>query len=66
MFNWSRDAMSKVERGDTAIGLFDYLRLMDFYRERVPSHPAVALANRLLPGVPHLAIHKPTGQPAKQ
>ena len=44
-----RDRISKVERGASGIDLFDYLRLMWFYREFDPSHPAVLLARRLLP-----------------
>jgi hypothetical protein len=44
-----RDRISKVERGITGIDLFDYLRLMWFYQEYDPQHPAVLLARRLLP-----------------
>jgi transcriptional regulator with XRE-family HTH domain len=58
VFGWNRDAMSKIERGATPLGMFEYLRLMLFYRERVPEHPAVALAARLLPGVPRLPIQR--------
>jgi hypothetical protein len=46
---WNRDAMSKIERGERPIGMFEYLRLMWFYQELEPDHPAVALAARLLP-----------------
>jgi hypothetical protein len=44
-----RDRISKVERGVSSIDLFDYLRLMWFYQEYDPQHPAVLLARRLLP-----------------
>ena len=44
-----RDRISKVERGVSGIDLFDYLRLMWFYQEFEPNHPAVLLARRLLP-----------------
>jgi hypothetical protein len=45
----NRDRISKVERGTSGIDLFDYLRLLWFYREVIPDHPGVALARRLLP-----------------
>lgn len=52
LFGWTRDAMSKIERGDRPIGMFEYLVVMNFYRDLDPTHPAVALAKRLLPSVP--------------
>jgi transcriptional regulator with XRE-family HTH domain len=52
VFGWTRDAMSKVERGVYPLGMYEYLRLIAFYRDLEPDHPAVALANRLQPGVP--------------
>jgi hypothetical protein len=55
-FGWSRDAMSKIERGARPLGRYEYLRLMYFYRDLEPEHPAVALATRLLPGVSRLPI----------
>lgn len=45
----SRDRISKIERGVTGTDLFDYLRLMWFYRDIDPDHPAVELARKLLP-----------------
>lgn len=46
VLDWSgRDPVSKVERGKTNLSLYDYLRLMDFYRELAPDHPAVALSD---------------------
>jgi hypothetical protein len=45
----SRDRISKLERGVSGIDLMDYLRLMRFYGDLVPQHPAVDLARRLLP-----------------
>ena len=57
-FGWQRDAMSKIERGDSLLGMYEYLRLLAYYRERVPNHPAVALADLLLPGVPPLQIER--------
>lgn len=44
LFGWGRDALSKIELGLRGISLHDYLKLMHFYREIVPNHPAVALA----------------------
>ena len=44
-----RDRISKVERGASGIDLFDYLRLMWFFRDVALDHPGVALARRLLP-----------------
>lgn len=46
--NWNRDAISKIERGDTNISLYDYLLVMYFMREFAPDHPAQALAGHLL------------------
>jgi transcriptional regulator with XRE-family HTH domain len=51
-FDWQKAAMSKIETGARPIALFEYLRLMQFYGEIEPGHPAVALAARLLPGIP--------------
>lgn len=45
----SRDRISKVERGVTGIDMLDYLRLMWFYRDLAPNHPAVELARVMLP-----------------
>lgn len=45
----SRDRISKLERGISGIDQYDYLRLMWFYRDVAPDHPAVDLAKRLLP-----------------
>jgi hypothetical protein len=45
----SRDRISKLECGVSGIDMFGYLRLMWFYRDLAPSHPAVVLAKRLLP-----------------
>lgn len=45
----SRDRISKLERGVSGIDQYDYLRLMWFYRDVAPGHPAVDLAKRLLP-----------------
>jgi hypothetical protein len=53
----NRDRMSKVERGASGIELFDYLRLLWFYRDYDPQHPGVLLARRLLP----LSARKGTG-----
>src|SRR5690349_21264768 len=52
----TRDSMSKIERGARPLGMFEYLKIMWFFRELVPEHPAVALAAQLLPGVPRLPI----------
>ena len=52
IFGWTRDAMSKIERGDRPIGMFEYLTVMRFYHDLDPTHPGVALAKRLLPSVP--------------
>jgi transcriptional regulator with XRE-family HTH domain len=56
VLGYNRDAVSKLERGTFPIDLFDYLRLMHFYRDRAPNHPAVALAARMLPNVPRLPL----------
>lgn len=56
LFNWSRDAISKIERGDRPLGMYEWLRLMQFYRDAIPNHPGVALVARLLPSVPRLPI----------
>jgi hypothetical protein len=45
----NRDRISKVERGASGIEFYDYLRLMWFYRDEDPMHPAVQLARILLP-----------------
>ena len=46
----SRDRISKVERGVSGIGMYDYLRIIWFFRDVAPpDHPAVALARMLLP-----------------
>ena len=46
----SRDRLSKVERGVSGIDMYDYLRIMWFFRDVAPpDHPAVALARMLLP-----------------
>ena len=46
----SRDRLSKVERGLSGISMYDYLRIMWFFRDVAPpDHPAVALARMLLP-----------------
>lgn len=55
LFGWTRDAISKIERGKTRLGMFEYLTLMQFYRDMEPGHPAVALAKRLLPPAPNAA-----------
>lgn len=48
LFQWKRDAISKLERGLLNISLVDYLRLVDFLREFLPDHPAVPLAEHIL------------------
>lgn len=45
---WNKDAISKAERGQFPIKLYDYLVLMRFLRDTDPTHPAVALAERVL------------------
>jgi transcriptional regulator with XRE-family HTH domain len=49
-FRWTKDAMSKIERGERPIDMYRYLRLMQFYARADPDHPAVVLARRMLPG----------------
>jgi hypothetical protein len=58
-----RDRISKVERGITGIDLFDYLRLMWFYQEFDPQHPAVLLARRLLPMAAKKEVRQAVGRP---
>lgn len=48
LFGWTRDALSKIERGIRPISLFEYLNVMWFLRSSKPDHPAVALAGLLL------------------
>jgi hypothetical protein len=45
----NRDRISKFERGLCSMDLFDYLRLMWSLRDFAPGHPAVALAQIMLP-----------------
>jgi DNA-binding XRE family transcriptional regulator len=45
---YGRDSMSKYELGLRKVSLYDYLVLMDFFRDVVPDHPGVALARRML------------------
>ena len=45
----SRDRLSKVERGVSGIDMYDYLRVIWYFRDVAPEHPAVALARMLLP-----------------
>ncbi len=49
IFGWQPAAMSKIERGERAISIYDYLTLMDLYRGLEPNHPAYALAKRFMP-----------------
>lgn len=49
LFGWQRDAISKIENGRTNLSLYDYLRLMIFLRDTQPDHPAVTLADHLIP-----------------
>jgi transcriptional regulator with XRE-family HTH domain len=48
LFGWQRDAISKVERGERNLTVYDYLRLLRFFRDVAPDHPALALAERYL------------------
>lgn len=48
---WAKDSMSKMERGMLRISLVDYLYLMRILKDTDPTHPAMALADRLLPRV---------------
>ena len=48
LFGWTRDSISKVERGITDLALVDYLVIMSFVREIgavSPGHPAMALVD---------------------
>jgi transcriptional regulator with XRE-family HTH domain len=48
LFDWNRDAMSKVETGKNNLTLHQYLTLVRFLQEAVPlDHPALALADQL-------------------
>jgi transcriptional regulator with XRE-family HTH domain len=60
-----RDRFSKIERGVSGIDLFDYLRLMWFYRDYDPQHPAVLLARRLLPVAAKKEVAVIPSQPGK-
>lgn len=42
-FGWTRDAVSKIERGITNISLFHYLQIVHFMRDFYPDHPAIEL-----------------------
>ncbi len=46
MLGWNKDAISKIERGINNTSLYDYLRLMMYFRDVEPKHPAVTLARR--------------------
>lgn len=51
LFDWQRDALSKLERGNTDISLYSFLIICDFLREFLPpDHPALALYESLTPG----------------
>jgi hypothetical protein len=46
----SRDRISKLERGVSGMDMYDFLRMMWFYRDVAgPDHPAVVLAKLYLP-----------------
>ena len=45
----NRDRISKFERGISSMDMFEYLKMMWWLRDFVPSHPAVALAKMTLP-----------------
>jgi DNA-binding XRE family transcriptional regulator len=47
IFGWSRDAISKIERGVNTISLFQYLKIIDCLREVDRAHPALPLARLL-------------------
>lgn len=42
-FGWLKDAISKIERGDTNISLFNYLQVVEHLKDLYPDHPALAL-----------------------
>lgn len=51
VFDWNRDAMSKVESGQTDISLYSFLTICDFLRDFMPpDHPATQLYALLAPG----------------
>lgn len=49
LFGWQRDAVAKLENGTNQIQLYDYLRLMRSFAELAPEHPALPLADQLIP-----------------
>jgi hypothetical protein len=49
LFGWQKAAVSKVEKGYYRIRLSDYLRIVDFCRDAIPDHPALALADYYAP-----------------
>lgn len=49
LFGWNRDAVSKLENGSRRIRMADFLQVVDFCREAIPGHPAVALIEHYAP-----------------
>lgn len=43
----NRDAISKSERGETFLDVYEYLYLLHALREHAPTHPGVMLSRRL-------------------
>lgn len=53
LFNWGRDAISKLETGKNDVYLYDYLKMVNSFRETVPDHPALFLYDYLFPKRKH-------------
>jgi DNA-binding XRE family transcriptional regulator len=49
VLGWTKDSVSKVERGVFDIRLTDYMLLMNHLRDTDPAHPSILLGNRFLP-----------------
>ena len=49
IFGWGRDAISKLETGKNDTYLYDYLKIVRALQRADPGHPAVALAEMLIP-----------------
>ncbi len=50
VFDWRRNAISKLERGDLNISLYQYLDLVRFSEDFLPpDHAGVALADHYMP-----------------
>ncbi|WP_419900618.1 helix-turn-helix domain-containing protein [Roseomonas sp. USHLN139] len=47
IFNWNRDAVSKIESGSINISLHHYLQIIQQFKELYPDHPALPLYDYL-------------------